>query len=270
MLEKLNKLMVLTENQKEFLEKYSTNRWKLSDGKVNIEGNFDCKNMSLNSFNNIQFGEDTMKKYDEDKKNDIENEVGFKKPLTEWLGFYQHSSLILGIHKPVIALCPERIIECVNNNEELMFLIAKVLIHEFAHAKLALHPNAQYDGHKPEFYKFMEEPMANLITLMYFDNYNKRTFSYNNSTLPAHKTNLLNPFDYVKDFVQSQPTEYQMAWNFFNHQLFDAWWIWRNNKIKFLDSNSNLKEIWLKYVRSEKLKTDKEVLIKNFNAFYKY
>jgi len=51
--------MELTENQKEFLEKCSPNRWKLSDGKVNIEGNFDCKNMSLNSFNNIQFGEVT-------------------------------------------------------------------------------------------------------------------------------------------------------------------------------------------------------------------
>lgn len=82
---------------------------------------------------------------------------------TELLGFYQSKGSILDTEVPLIGLCIERIVKCVKSNEELTYLIAKVLIHELAHAKMDMHPNAEYKS-IDEFYKWMEEPVSKLST----------------------------------------------------------------------------------------------------------
>jgi hypothetical protein len=61
-----------------------------------------------------------------------------EKPSTDYLGFYQHEAPMLNCRKPAIGLCPERLFDEVSNDEELAVLLAKVVIHEFAHAKMAL------------------------------------------------------------------------------------------------------------------------------------
>lgn len=86
-----------------------------------------------------------------------------KHKCTDLLGFYQSKGIILGVETPIIGLCLEKIVKCVNTNEELTYLIAKVLVHELAHAKMDMHPNAEYKS-IDEFYKWMEEPVSKLST----------------------------------------------------------------------------------------------------------
>lgn len=186
------------------------------------------------------------------------------KPPTEWLGFYQHSYKILGIDIPFIGLCPERIIKCVSNEEELIILIAKVLIHEFAHAKMKLHPSANYYP-IDEFYKWMEEAMANLITLEYFKNYD-RCYRYRRTNI-AYATTLIYPFDYVKNFISKQPDNYRLGLDLFEHRVFQ-WWIWRNQKNEIQKKNIE-KQKWLDYVKANVGKTDKVTLDKLFEDLHK-
>jgi hypothetical protein len=180
------------------------------------------------------------------------------------LGFYQHSGRILGIEIPVIGLCLEKIINEVKTDEELIILIAKVLIHEFAHAKMALHPNANYYP-KDEFYEWMEEPMANLITLEYFENYD-RGYKHRRTKL-AYATTLISPFDYVKDFISKQPANYRLGLDLFEHRVCQ-WWIWRNEKDN-IQKKTNEKQAWLNYVKANVGKTDKVMLDKLFKQLYK-
>lgn len=86
-----------------------------------------------------------------------------KHKCTDLLGFYQSKGKILGVQTPMIGICLEKIVKCVSSNEELTFLIAKVLVHELAHAKMDMHPNAEYKS-IDEFYKWMEEPVSKLST----------------------------------------------------------------------------------------------------------
>ena len=177
------------------------------------------------------------------------------------LGFYQHSGSILNTRIPVIGLCIDRIIEVVNSEEELIILIAKVIVHEFAHAKMGRHPGAGYYL-SDEFYKWMEEPMANLITLEYFENFNKLK-----SKNLAHVKTQLNPFDFVKDFVSKQPDNYKLGLDLFKHRI-RYWWIWRSYKNK-IKENTEEKNAWLNYVKNNVGDTDKEKLNDLFEALYK-
>jgi len=105
--------------------------------------------------------EDSMKKYENKmRKNEIyENRYepnDESKPHTEWLGFYERSSSGLFENTPIIAICPERIAKIVKNDEEFMFLLAKVIVHEFAHAKMdSRNENKKYRK-KDTFWTWME------------------------------------------------------------------------------------------------------------------
>lgn len=193
---------------------------------------------------------------------------GEEKPSTEWLGFYQNSYRILNIEKPIIGLCPERIIKCVNSDEELIILIAKIIIHEFAHAKMKLHPRAIY---KPidEFYKWMEEPMANVITLEYFRNFD-RCYRYrrNGGEHFAHVNTSILPFDFVKGFISKQPDNYRLGLDLFE-QYVSQWWIWRNQKDE-IQKKTKEKQNWLNYVKANVGKTDKKILDRLFDDLYKF
>ena len=183
------------------------------------------------------------------------------------LGFYQHSSRILGTNTPVIGLCLEKIIDQVKSEEELIILIAKVIIHEFAHAKLSLDPRANYHP-IDEFYLWMEEPMANLITLEYFRSFkycHRRNRRYGIS--PAYKKTTILPFDFVKDYISKQPDNYRLGLDLFEKRIW-YWWIWRNSKNE-IQKKTKEKNDWLNYVKSNVGKTDEKILEKLFEALYK-
>lgn len=142
------------------------------------------------------------------------------------LGFYMSKCTILGfVGIPVIGLCVEKIMSQVKNNNELIILIAKVLIHEFAHA-LMDSPENKIDR-SCEFYKWMEEPMANVITLTYF-----RNFEYQLNTVKkeiAHIKPLPNVIKYVRKFIANQPHNYKLGLDLFDNGITD-WKTWREYK----------------------------------------
>ena len=191
-----------------------------------------------------------------------------EKPSTEWLGFYQHQSLIHGVDIPSIGLCPERIIECVKNEWELMVLTAKVIIHEFAHAQMRLQPSSNYSP-IDEFFEWMEEPIANLITLDHFRNssepYRKHYHRQNENQI-AHIETDLKPFDYVRDFISRQPDNYRLGLDLYDHHI--PWWYWASRKEQF-QKRTNEKKAWLKYVKANVGKTDPVKLKQLFEALDK-
>jgi hypothetical protein len=161
---------------------------------------------------------------------------GEEKPSSEWLGFYRNKEIISGVTTPIIGLCPERIMKCVNNDEELMFLIAKVIVHEFAHAQMNYHPslpeNSLCDYYpKDELYKWMEESLANLITLSRFKFFEASWTTPNVKSFASISiTN--NPLDFVKDFVSRQPDNYKLGLDLFNVKAWSPWYKWRDNKAR--------------------------------------
>lgn len=196
-------------------------------------------------------------------------------PATEILGFYQHKSEILGVKRPVIGLCPERFLSYVKNEKDLTILIAKVIIHEFAHALMRLHPGAVYEP-VDEFYEWMEEPMANLITLEYFQNYMRFMEHPRNHkrTEPLGSERPYAPeyvFDYVKKFIQLQPSNYRLGLDLFEHRV-NQWWFWRMSKSDIQNKTAE-KEAWIDYVKTHvgtvTSHTEKDVLQKLFDDLWK-
>ena len=187
-----------------------------------------------------------------------------EKPASEWFGFYQHSAPILGIQTPIIGLCPERIIGQVTNDDELIVLIAKIIIHEFAHATMKQHPSGAYTP-IDDFYKWMEEPMANLITLEYFKKYESR---YRNRRAAFRfATTLFSPFNYIKTFISQQPDNYRLGIDLYEHRVFQ-WRIWSNNKAE-IQKKAKEKADWLNYVKLNVGRTDKKILQELFDQLHK-
>jgi len=195
---------------------------------------------------------------------EIQNEHGNGDPL----GFYQPSSKILTIETPIIGLCLEKIVDVAKTDEELIILIAKVLIHEFAHAMMNLDQSAVYNP-IDEFYEWMEEPMANAITLSYFNNFD-RCFRYrgrNRDIQFAYVKTIINPFDFVKNFISKQQDNYRLGIDLFEHRI-DQWWIWRKQKTE-IQKKTKEKKDWLDYVKLNVGKTDEDTLEKLFKELYK-
>ena len=160
---------------------------------------------------------------------------------TELLGCYI-PSLQENDSTPVIYLCPERIENAADRLKiDKKVLYAKVLIHELAHA--IMDPTNELEGTKLKSKKgnelktksdadvFMEESLANMITLQYFD--------------AAKDINDVNDFEQVKSFMEKQPEAYKFGIEQF--QLCTDWREWRNNKssMKFwMYFYSNLQSIW--------------------------
>lgn len=196
---------------------------------------------------------------------DEELEQNSIRPATERLGFYQHAANILNIKTPAIGLCPERLIQCSGNEEELMLLTAKVIIHEFAHAKMRLHPAANY-GPVDNFYRWMEEPMANLITLECFAQFEHGHHRRCGRPL-AHVSTAQDPLDYVRDFINGQPDNYRLALDLYDHRV-RYWWIWRNDKEGFAKRTPE-KQAWLDYVTKFVGKCEPTQLKRLFEALHK-
>ena len=182
-----------------------------------------------------------------------------EKPSTEWLGFYKNQTSIHGVHTPSIGLCPERIIECVKTEWELMVLIAKVIIHEFAHAQMRRRGMSNYSP-KDEFYEWMEEPCANAITLYHFRDSNRRVNQI------AHVTPPLEPLDYVQDFILGQPDNYRLGLDLYKHRISYVWWAIKKDEIQ---KRTNKKNAWLKYVKANVGKTDSVILNQLFDDLWK-
>jgi hypothetical protein len=160
-----------------------------------------------------------------------------ERPSTEILGFYKHKGNLLGVETPVIGICPERIRDCVSSEHEYIILVAKVIVHEFAHAKLA--SNEILYNPRDEFYEWMEESMANLITLEFFRNHKIE------SVVGAYPKS--DPFKFVHDFVKLQPPNYRMAADLYDKNLW-CWFRWMTRKDK-VQNLFNKKADFVNYAR---------------------
>ena len=100
-------------------------------------------------------------------------------PVTELIGFYRNSGDKLIKEAPFIAICLERIEKCVMGNaKEYMYLLAKVITHEFAHAYMDHGVDDNSYGKIDETYHWMEESFANVMTLTVFSNFNKKSLYF--------------------------------------------------------------------------------------------
>jgi predicted SprT family Zn-dependent metalloprotease len=178
-----------------------------------------------------------------------------KYPSTEYLGFYKKKGNILGINKPIIGLCPERIVKYVKDENELIVLLTKVLIHEFAHAKMDPGALKSYKN-KDEFYQWMEESMANYITLSIFENFEKKIQEEFLSFKSV--STIASPFGFVRNFISKQPDNYKLGLDLFKHDL-GHWHFWRDKK-QILNKDSSEKQEWLDYVKRNVGRTNKKKL----------
>ena len=209
--------------------------------------------------------EDTMKKYDSspswlygDDSNDAELEHVNRdvertydvKPETEWLGFYGRSSADVFEDTPRIVLCLDRIAGCVNHAKDFIFLLATVVTHELAHAKMDCdNQNSKYRS-KDAFWHWMEESMANYYTLECFKEYMMSSHRFNHHW--ADKC-----FDFVKDFIKKQPPAYALGYEIFDKCL-SSDEAWKRCKTT-LGGNKRASEkaAWLKYMQADYKNVDK-------------
>ena len=163
---------------------------------------------------------------------------------------------------------PERIRAIAKTDEEYMVLFAKVLIHELAHAKLDFHDENKAYGPIDNFFKWIEEPMANYITLETFEEYDRgmkyhhrrRHYGYNNS-----KTK--NAFEIVNKFILRQPSNYAIAAHLYNETVLRFYYLWRSHKDELgLGANKQKiqsKQAWLNEISTT---ASPDVLRKIFDA----
>lgn len=158
------------------------------------------------------------------------------KPSTDWLGYYKRSSCSPFDNTPTIVICPERIAECVSSKDEFTWLFAKVLIHELSHARLDVNNENILYVHTsvdPFFYKWMEESIANMMTLRVFEEIVQRADWYRNA------------FDYIKEFIAHQPIEYKFGGWLYANVSFDGL-VWREVKHN-ISLNDSEKRLWINY-----------------------
>lgn len=158
---------------------------------------------------------------------------------SDLLGFYCHEAQILGPRRPVIGICVERLRQCAvvdgkYDHSRFTILTAKVLIHELAHALMALTPSSKSQTTQ-DMHKWVEEPMANLITLEYFSCYRRPyrrvgVAHYDATVSMAEEPMIPNPYEVVRSFMLTQqPPEYQLGVHLFDKGI-RQWWLWRNHK----------------------------------------
>lgn len=211
-------------------------------------------NMLMEKVPVFLINEDTMREWE--RMREIEYPDA-ESPATEWLGFYAPRADIMRVEHPLIALCPERIIGCVKNDVELCWLIAKILIHEFAHAAM---DQTQYGRHD-KFYLWVEEPMANLLTLEVIqakrDSYRYRLPSYPSSYPHINDSENLTTgdgiydmeafYEYAKNFMRNQPANYSIAVHLHEKRFFHSkHWDWARSKESWRKLTWQ-KQLWLDY-----------------------
>jgi len=190
--------------------------------------------------------EESMKKHDFEIEGQYEPNSDFR-PDTEWLGFYGRDSSGLFEHTPRIAICPERIAKCVSNDEEFMFLLAKVIVHEFSHAKMDYEDQNIKYRKKDTFWRWMEESSANRYTLEVFENYTRQ----DTSSTPFKNTRWKqSSFDFVVDFIKKQSPAYALGYELFDKRpVLD--WEWEREKDSLGgQKRAKEKEDWLEYMQA--------------------
>jgi hypothetical protein len=181
---------------------------------------------------------------------DEPDRIGASSSMDFW-GFYWHQFPIGASRMPAIGLCLER-----------MILFAKVLIHELAHAKMRRHPSADY-GRPDEFYAWMEEPMANELTLEVFECFERNLHSGEYAASATDQESVIShPMQSVRGFIRSQPPNYQLGLDMFDTGMRGVWWkAWRDYKTHFHD---DFKMEWINYTNSNHDRIVKQELIQEF------
>jgi hypothetical protein len=113
-------------------------------------------------------------------------------PDTEMLGYYTRAS---GLYdQPAIVICPDRIWRVAQgNDDQTLMLMVKVLIHELAHAVMDANQEKKLYGKKDAFYHWVEESLANYLTLEVLQHYDPRFY------------------DYAKNFIAHQSPAYRLG-----------------------------------------------------------
>jgi hypothetical protein len=102
-----------------------------------------------------------------------------------------------------------------------MYLVTKVLIHEFAHALMGMTPQSK-QKHRDDVYTSIEEPLANMITLRYLASYDDGA--------GAGRPSTDNPYTYARQFMQChQPPHYSFGITLYDFGIHE-WWLWRSQK----------------------------------------
>jgi len=143
---------------------------------------------------------------------------------TEYLGLFCPFGNTVNEISPAILICPERIKNsCANkdNENEYRALLAMVMIHEYAHA--LFHQDRKENGYLELYYEeiknpnlqqyhnWMEESMANLLTLEYFRNFEYgigKAFENRSYFKPNVAYSALNE---AMKFMMAQPANYRLG-----------------------------------------------------------
>jgi hypothetical protein len=161
---------------------------------------------------------------------------------------------------PVIALCLERIIECCTRDdgsfdvELYKILTAKVIIHEYAHAVMAL-PYGSIGVQYDTFFLWMKEAMANAFTLDCFHAHHRsRTHHQHHFTSNEHRITYetpslgLDPIAVITEFMKRQPVNYSLG-VYLHEQGLGHYWLWSMRK-ESCNSRSNEKKAWKESART--------------------
>jgi len=189
-------------------------------------------------------------------------EVDDETRIIDLLGFYQHAFPITPTESiPVIALCLERIIDhCLRKDgtfdaDTFTILTAKVIIHEYAHAMMALPYGASGVPHDC-FYLWMEESMANAFTLKCFEAHTRSglhhqcyTPTQGHRVINSTSSFSLNPRAVVTQFMLKQPANYALGVFMHEHGL-GHHWLWSMNK-QSCNTRSQAKHNWLRLATAE-------------------
>ena len=150
--------------------------------------------------------------------------------------------------KPEIYICPEAILKYTKNEEEVMILLAKVLIHELSYADI----NEIEHEPKDEFYNWMKEACAIEMTLNFFKSFEENHFQKDKFYLNHH--NIISPFEFITEYCFKKTDIYKLGFYFHINQ-FHSYSNW--NDYDFTKSDKkNYKEKWLHYLKSEVLNNE--------------
>lgn len=159
--------------------------------------------------------------------------------------FTSHKDAIIGLKQPFVLLCLERIKESAANDNEYKWLIGKHITYEFAHAQMDQSTYRPID----DFYKWVEDPLANMICLQCFWAYDKGEI-----------------FEFIKQTILNEPDNQRLGWEYFKYNMID-WENWAKNK-KEIKGNIESKQTYLFYVQkafaSSKFKVEKMTLTRYF------
>lgn len=141
---------------------------------------------------------------------------------TEALGVYCHEWERNGFHEKAIFICWERIHDCADRGHAID-LLTKVTIHEFCHAYMDV--IAGSGRACKDIYHWMEESMANVLSLKVIENY-----------VIKHPS-AIQLFEYAKSFMLKQPDAYASAVRLWENGICD-YDLWAWNKDKCVAANS--------------------------------